>query len=131
MLLGAGFMPVVSSIGISGEGELLNVNADDAAAGLAGVVGARALLLMTDVPGIAGDDGRVIAELTRGGVERLIESGTIRGGMIVKARAAAESARRLGAPVVILPGNEPGALARWAEGRAVGTRLVPDGTERE
>lgn len=119
-------VPVLSSIGMDDRGGLLNVNADDAAAGVARRLRARALLLLTDVPGIMDAPQRLVPRLDPAGVEGLIASGTITGGMIVKARAAVEAARRIGAPVVILGGNDPSALADWAAGRPVGTTITPD-----
>lgn len=57
-LLAAGYMPVVSSIGITDSGDLMNVNADQAATALASTLGAD-LVLLSDVSGIL--DGKVSA----------------------------------------------------------------------
>jgi acetylglutamate kinase len=125
LLLANRYLPVLSSIGMDDRGGLLNVNADDAAAGVARRLGARALVLLTDVPGVMDGSRRPLPEITPAGIEALIESGAITGGMIVKVRAAADAARRIGAPVVILSGNDPSSLAEWASGRPVGTRVLP------
>lgn len=122
-LLGAGFLPIVCSIGIDAAGGFLNINADDAAAGLARAVRASAVALLTDVEGIRASGG-FLAEVTREQIEMLIAEGSISGWMIVKARAAAETAAACGAPVVILSGETPAPLEAWAAGRAVGTRVV-------
>lgn len=125
LLVANGFLPVVSSIGIDeGDGGFLNVNADDAAAGIAKVLGARALVLLTDVAGILDGAKRFVGEVTPGKVEEMIERGEITGGMIVKARAAAEVARASGVPVVIMAGNDAGALGKLGRGEMVGTRIV-------
>lgn len=124
VLLESGFLPVLSSIGIDAGG-FLNVNADDAAAGTARVLGASGLVLLTDVPGILDGEGRVVASIDSGGIEGLISSGAITGGMIVKARAAAATAKRLGAPVVILSGAGSRDLEKWVAGEAAGTRVSP------
>ncbi len=124
-LLAEGYIPVVSSIGIDGEGGLLNINADDAAAGLAAVLGASALVLLTDVAGVRAKDGTTIEELTPAGVESLIGSGEITGGMIPKARAAAAVARDRGVPVVLMSGDSPEHLISWTKGGRTGTRFVP------
>lgn len=121
VLLREGFLPVLSSIGIDREG-FLNVNADDAAAGVARVIGASALVLMTDVPGILDGGKKLVPEIDEAGIERMIAGGEISGGMIVKARAAVETASRIGAPVVILSGA--GADA-WCRGDVAGTRVLP------
>jgi len=125
LLLSNRYLPVLSSIGMDAEGRLLNVNADDAAAGVAGRLRASALVLLTDVPGVLDGSKRVVPELTLRGVEGLIRDGTITGGMIVKARAAAAAAGRSGVPVVILSGNDASALSSWAGGSPRGTRILP------
>lgn len=126
-LLGAGFVPVVSSIGLDGDGRALNVNADDAAAGLAGVLRASGLVLLTDVPHIRGGDGRRLAELTPRDIEERIARGEIHGGMIPKARGAAGVVTEFGVPVVILSGEEPAHLMAWLAGEDVGTAVVSAG----
>ena len=50
-LLENGYLPVVSSIGVTDEGQLMNVNADQAATALAATLGAD-LILLSDVSGI-------------------------------------------------------------------------------
>ncbi|HLO39967.1 MAG TPA: acetylglutamate kinase [Phycisphaerales bacterium] len=124
VLLKAGFLPVLSSIGIDRDG-FLNINADDAAAGVARAVGASSLVLMTDVPGILDGQKRLIPTIDLRGIESRITSGEITGGMIVKARAAAQTATRIGAPVVILSGAGPAALESWCRGEASGTAVQP------
>jgi acetylglutamate kinase len=125
VLLREGFLPVVSSIGLDDEGRFLNVNADDAAAGIARALGAASLVLLTDVPGILDGQKCVVAEATSTRIEGMIASGEVTGGMIPKVRAAMEAARSIGAPVVILSGNDPEALPAWASGAPIGTRVVP------
>ncbi len=126
LLLSHRYLPVLSSIGMDDRGGMLNVNADDAAAGVARRLRARTLVLLTDVPGILDGSRRVVPEVTPRDVESLIASGAITGGMIVKARAAVHAARRIGSPVVILSGNDAGSLAAWAAGTPGGTRVLPD-----
>ena len=124
VLLEEKFLPVLSSIGIDPEG-FLNVNADDAAAGVARVLGASALVLMTDVPGILDGKKALVPEIDEAGIVRLIASGEISGGMIVKARAASQTAIKIQAPVVILSGAGPAALQAWCRGEPSGTRVLP------
>jgi acetylglutamate kinase len=130
VLLREGYLPVLSSIGISREGVLLNLNADDAAAGVAWHARAETLVLMTDVPGILDAHKQLIPELDGRGIETLISEGVISGGMIPKARAAVSAVAALGAPVVILSGNNPESLARWAAGNPAGTTIVQSSRER-
>ncbi|MSR28902.1 MAG: acetylglutamate kinase [Phycisphaerales bacterium] len=123
-LLEAGFLPVLSSVGIDAEGGLLNVNADDAAAAIASIVGASALVFLTDVPGVLDADGSLIECLDAAAIESLILEGVIRDGMIPKVRGALESAQRCGIGVIIASWRDPRALARLAEGDPCGTRIV-------
>ena len=53
-VLSAGFLPLVASVALGREGTLLNVNADAAASALAGALGAKKLVFLTDVEGRAG-----------------------------------------------------------------------------
>src|SRR3979409_1158955 len=74
------------------EGPPLNVNADDAAAAIAGALGAAELLLVSDVPGV-GVDGAVRPGLEAAEVETLIELGVAADGMAAKLRAATVALR--------------------------------------
>jgi acetylglutamate kinase len=87
-------------------------------------VSAAALVLMTDVPGILDEHKQIIPETDAAGIEALIARGVISGGMIPKARAAAGAARLIGAPVIILSGNDPASLAGWSRGKPTGTRVI-------
>ena len=70
-LLDAGIVPVVSPVAIGTEGgELLNVDGDRAAAHVAGAAGADRVLFITDVDGLLGPDGGLVASLTREGAEK-------------------------------------------------------------
>lgn len=123
-LLAAGFLPIISSIGIDASGGLLNLNADDAAAGLAKSLSASTLVLLTDVPGIKGGDGKLRPTLSPHQIESMIQSNEITGGMIVKARSAVHAAQSTGAAVVILSGERPDALQAYLAGQQVGTTIV-------
>jgi acetylglutamate kinase len=122
-LLGSGFLPVLSSIGIDSEGGLLNVNADDAAAGIARMVRASTLALLTDVPGVKGADGRVIPSLRESEAHALIASGVIAGGMIPKVRSALATAKATGSPVVVLSAD-PAQVQELLQGKDAGTKFV-------
>lgn len=125
-LLEAGFLPVISSIGLDEQGRALNVNADDAAAGLVGVVGGSALVLLTDVPGVMDERGTVLHEMTAEQTEAMIASGAIQGGMIPKVRAATRISAQTGIDVVILSGD-PRHLLAWISGEPAGTRFKASG----
>lgn len=127
-LLGGGYLPVLSSIGVDAEGGFLNINADDAAAQLAGILQASGLLLLTDVPGVRDAEGRTIDRLTAAEAEALIASGVIHGGMITKVRGAVRAAEASGVPVVIASWSDPAALGALATGGRVGTAVVAAAT---
>ena len=124
-LMAAGFLPVLCTIGLDDDGLALNVNGDDGAAGVAAVVGARGLVLLTDVPGILDERGDLIEQITGPEIAALIQSGAITGGMIPKATAAARAADAAGAPTTISSWNTPGDLVRIARGEPAGTRVLP------
>jgi acetylglutamate kinase len=94
LLVGAGYVPVVSPLARDGEtGATLNVNGDDAAAEIAVALGAGELLLVADVPGVMADDA-VIPELDVERTVALIENGTARDGMAAKLQAARRAVER-------------------------------------
>ncbi len=123
-LLVTGQVPVVAPLARDEDGLVCNVNADDAAAGLAAGLGARQLVLMTDVDGIRAADGTKIATLTAAEAEALIDAGTIAGGMVPKVRAALSGIAAPGAEAIICDASTPGALERALGDPTFGTRIV-------
>ncbi|GAB2946820.1 acetylglutamate kinase [Hafnia psychrotolerans] len=121
-LTGAGYLPIVSSIGITASGELMNVNADQAATALAATLGAD-LILLSDVSGILDGKGQRIPEMSAEAAELLIEQGIITDGMIVKVHAALDAARTLGRPVDIASWRHAEQLPALFNGVAIGTRI--------
>ena len=122
-LLEGGFLPVVSSIGVTEDGLLMNVNADQAATALAATLGAD-LILLSDVSGILDGKGQRIAEMTAAKAEQLIEQGIITDGMIVKVNAALDAARTLGRPVDIASWRHAEQLPALFNGMPIGTRIL-------
>ncbi len=92
-LISAGFMPVVSSLGLGAKGEALNLNADSLAMAIAVSLKARRLVLLTDVPGVLDENHKTIPCLKRPEVNRLISRGIVSGGMIPKIKACARSVK--------------------------------------
>lgn len=124
-LLEAGQLPVINSIGLSSAGEILNINADDAAVGVAQSLSAGRLVLLTDVPAVLDGSGAPIARLGQDEIEPLIASGVISGGMAAKCRAAALAARRANAPVTIASHGVAGVLPALVRGKTLGTTILP------
>ena len=92
-LLAGGFVPVISPLArdaddATPEGNGLNVNGDDAAAALAGALGAAELVLVADVAGVL-ENGTVIRTLELEHADALVASGVAAGGMTAKLEAAA------------------------------------------
>ena len=106
------------------DGIVCNVNADDVAAGIAAGLGARQLVLLTDVDGVRDADGHRLDALTAGEAETLIESGVIAGGMVPKVRAALGALGWDGAEAIIADSSAPDALARALDDPTFGTRIT-------
>lgn len=124
-LLNAGFLPIISSVAVDAGGDLLNVNADDAAAAIARIVGATRLIFLTDVSGVLDQDGALISQITASEVATLIEQGVIYGGMIPKINNALATATETGICVVIAGWRDKNILARLADGESVGSTILP------
>jgi len=122
-LLVAGQVAVVAPLARDEQGIVCNVNADDAAAGIASGLGARQLVLMTDVNGVRDAAGEVLATMTADDADRLIADGVIEGGMVPKIRAALQAVGWPGAEAVIADSSDPHALTRALEDPTFGTRI--------
>jgi acetylglutamate kinase len=121
-VLASGLVPVIAPIGRGREdGALYNLNADTAAGAIAAAVEAERLIFLTDVAGVHGAEGKVLARLDEAMARELIQTGVIGSGMIPKVEACLTAGR-----AVIADGREPGALAR-ALREEIGT-LVVNGT---
>lgn len=120
-LWSGGFLPVVSPVSLGPDGQSWNVNADDAAAALASSLGARALVYVSDVPGVL-ENGSRIPSLDPAGVEDLIERGVASGGMIPKLRGCVQTLRSGVASVSVAGWSGPGSVERILSGSA-GTLL--------
>ena len=106
------------------DGIVCNVNADDAAAGIAAGLGARQLVLMTDVDGVRDAEGRRLDTLTVGEAEALIVSGVINGGMVPKIRAALAAVTWEGSEAIIADSAAERALERSLGEATFGTRIT-------
>jgi acetylglutamate kinase len=124
LLLSAGYMPTISSIGITDDGKLMNVNADQAAVALAISLNAD-LALLSDVDGILDKNGNLIGEMTEQYAKELISDGTITGGMEVKVMAALKAAKLLSKSLSVASWRYPDKLRDLLQGKAIGTRVLP------
>ena len=123
-LTGAGLIPVIAPVGVGEDGQTYNINADTVAGAIAAALGARRLLLLTDVSGVLDADKRLIAEMSLADVEAGIASGVISGGMIPKVECCADAVRGGVKGAVILDGRLPHAclLEMFTEG-GIGTLI--------
>jgi len=127
LLLAAGVLPVVAPAALDTAGVICNVNADDAAAALAGALQAR-LVLLTDADGVWGADRQRIPTLTAETSEQLIDAGVIAGGMVPKVRCALHAIGSGARQVVIADGSATDALDRALDDPGFGTRWLSDET---
>lgn len=119
--------PVIAPIGVGAGGETLNINADTAAGAIAAAVNARRLLMLTDVEGVLGKDGGLVAQMTASEARRMIADGTITGGMIPKIETCLEAVEKGVEGAVILDGRVPHALLlELFTEHGAGTLVLPD-----
>lgn len=108
--LAGGYIPVVATVGTDGEGNVYNVNADTAAARIAAAMGAKNLVLMTDIRGLLmdkDDEDTLIGEVYVSDVPSLKRKGIISGGMIPKVDCCVEAVRRGVKQSIIIDGRIP------------------------
>src|SRR2546430_737475 len=120
-LIDAGRVPIVAPAALDRtSGEVLNVNGDAAAGAIAASLSARLLVFVTDVPGVRGKDGRVIAQLDADKARALVDDGTIEGGMLPKVEACLIAAAA-GCRAAIVATRGVDAVERLPAGEQVGT----------
>ena len=105
-----GYIPVVSTIGCDTEGNVYNINADTAAAKIAGELRAESLISMTDIAGILrdkDDPSTLIREVTLTDAPKLVADGIIVGGMIPKLQCCIDAINWGVKKVFIIDGRVP------------------------
>ena len=123
-LLAAGFIPVISPIGLGAEGESFNINADVAASEVARALRAEKLMLLTNTPGVLDKAGALIPELNGENIKTYIADGTIYGGMLPKIQGALAAAQEAVGAVHIMDGRVAHALlAEVLSEQAFGTMI--------
>jgi acetylglutamate kinase len=93
-LMDGRFIPVIAPVGAGNKGETYNINADHVAGHVASSLKARKLILLTDTEGVLDKDGKLLSSIKVGEVQRLIDDGTIRGGMIPKVHCCVDALKR-------------------------------------
>ncbi len=125
-LISGGFVPVLASIGVGGDGRLFNVNADTFAGHLASRLRARRLVIAGTTAGVLDESGATLPLLDPAAVDRLINDRTATAGMVAKLRACAHALAGGVDDVVIVNGRDRSGLeqAAIAAPPANATRLV-------
>ena len=126
--LDKGYIPVISTVGYDMDGNVYNINADTAAARIAGALSAESLISMTDVDGIMrdkNDPSTLISEINASDAPQLIREGVISGGMIPKVNCCIEAIRRGVKRVFIIDGRIPHSiLIETLTDAGIGTMFV-------
>ncbi len=104
------YIPVIAPIGVSAEGETYNINADTVAGAMAGALGAKRMLLLTDVAGVMDANKNLIRQMTVAEARAAIADGVATGGMIPKLETAIDAVEAGVEAVVILDGRRPHAM---------------------
>ena len=127
-VLEKGYIPVISTVGCDDQNNVYNINADTAAAGIAGMLGAECLISMTDIVGICEDPkdpDTLIKIINVSEAPQLIKRGIISGGMIPKIDCCVEAIRRGVKRVFIIDGRIPHSIiVEMLTNEGIGTMIV-------
>ncbi len=120
-----GFVPVIAPVGVGGDGETYNINADIVAGEVAAALGAEKLIHLTDVQGILDDGKHFLSTLSRSEAERLMGAGVIDGGMLPKVESSLRALKGGTAKAHIIDGRVPHAiLLELFTREGIGTEIV-------
>jgi acetylglutamate kinase len=126
VLLDKKYVPVISPVGLGEDGDGYNINADAVAAEIAIALKAEKLIYLTDVPGIL-ENGELVSELSARDLRAKIADGTVRGGMVAKAKSILRAIEGGVSSVHILDGRAPhSVIAELFTDRGVGTLVRRD-----
>ena len=87
-LVNAGYIPVISPIGVDKDGKRYNINADSVASAISSSLKAEKLIFLTDTDGVLDSDKQLISSIKLSDMDNLIENGVVSGGMIPKLLSA-------------------------------------------
>ena len=104
------FIPVIAPIGVGGEGETYNINADVVAGKIAEVLKAEKLVMLTNTPGVLDKAGNLLTGITPREIDDMVADGTLSGGMLPKIGSALDAARSGVKSVHIIDGRVEHAL---------------------
>lgn len=119
------FIPVIAPIGFDDEGNTYNINADTVAGKIAESLNAEKLILLTDVEGVF-LDGELTSSIKQSDVQRLIQAGSISGGMIPKTGCCVEALKGGVGKTHIIDGRvEHAVLLEIFTDAGIGTEIIP------
>jgi acetylglutamate kinase len=110
LLLSREFVPVIMPIGVGADGTAYHINSDLLAGSLARSLQAEKLILMTNIAGVHGRDGKLVYIITASEAEALLRDGVVQGGMVPRVSAALDAVRQGVRSVHIIDGGVPSAL---------------------
>ncbi len=110
MLVKGHFIPVIAPIGVGKDGRSYNINADLVAGKIAEALAAENLILLTNVSGLLDENGQLLTGLNTSDVDRLIEGGIIKGGMLPKIDCALNAVKSGVKSAHIIDGRLPHAV---------------------
>jgi len=132
-LMAEEMIPVISTIGSDAAGQAYNINADTVAGALAGALRAEKAVYLTDVPGLLADvddPESIIAQATVPELRRLIDDGTIAGGMIPKVDACIHAVESGAVAAHMLDGRVPHVLLlELFTDSGIGTKITSGGDQ--
>ena len=116
--------PVIAPIGSGPNGETFNINADTAAGAIAQALGAKRLIMLTDVSGVLDKNGKLILEMSADEARTAMADGTISGGMIPKVETCLNAVDQGVEAAVISDGRIPhGILVEFFTPGGAGTMI--------
>ena len=122
-----GYIPVIAPIADGADGKSYNINADTAAGSIAQALSAEKFILLTDVEGVMGSDGKLISMLKKSEIEKLIQQKTVTGGMIPKVSCCVDALKGGVRETHIVDGRVPHAiLLEIFTDSGVGTEITGD-----
>ncbi len=124
-----GMIPVIYTIGVDEHGQLYNVNADEAAAKIAGAIGVQKMMVLTNVRGVllnGQDPSSLVSSCSAEEVSSMIKKGIISGGMIPKVNACVTALQRGVRKAHIVDGRTPHSLLlEIFTDQGIGTEITP------
>ncbi len=108
--LQSNFIPVISPIGFDKNYNTFNINADTMSGSVASSILSERLILLTDVDGVIDKKGNLLTEISLNDINKLINNGTISGGMIPKVETCVNAVKNGVKAAVILNGRLPHAI---------------------